>query len=132
MLPKCTATFFSLSLSLQPTPMTTTTTTAAAAATAAFFFQPKTSLFKYYHHYTLITLSHSLRLGPLLLHTHATRSSFLSPTHETKISLHRGKIFSFPSTQLATLLFFFQISRRHCHFQISIKKQSAYLQFVNF
>jgi len=45
-----------------------------------FFFKPKTDLFKYY--YSLIALSHSLRLRPLLLQTHTTRSSFLSPRSE--------------------------------------------------
>jgi len=75
----------------QPTPMTTTTTTAAAAA------------FLKYHH-SLITLSHSMRLRPLLL-TYSRYTIFISfPTHKTKISLLRGKFF--PSTPLATLLLF--------------------------
>ena len=82
-----------------PTPMTTTTTTAAAAATA----------FKYYHH-SLITLSHPLRLRPLLLQTHDTQSSFLSPTHETNISLPNTlrDIFSFPHLHRWQHCFFFK------------------------
>ena len=74
---------------------------------AAFFFKPKTYLFKYYY-YSLITLSHSLRLRPLLLQTHTTRSSFLSP-NGGNFPYKEGNFF--PSTLLATLLNF-QISRR--------------------
>jgi len=61
---------------------TTTTTTAAAAAAAA-------AIFKYYHH-SLITLLHPLRLRPLLLQTHATRSSFLSQPTEPKFPSYEG------------------------------------------
>ena len=99
----CYQTVRRLSSSLyNQTPMTTTTTTTTAAAAAA-------TIFKYYHH-SLITLSHPLRLRPLLLQTHTTRSSFLSqPTEHT-----------FPPTREISLLhihtvgntaFFFQISR---------------------
>jgi len=59
--------------------------------TSAAFFQSKTDLFKYYY-YSLITLSHSLRLRPLFLQTPTTLSSFLSP-HGGKFSLQRGKFF---------------------------------------
>jgi len=87
------------SLSLcNPTPVTTTTTStvAASAAVAAFL--------KYHH--SLITLSHSMRLRPLLL-TYSRYTIFISfSNHETKISLHRGKFHSFPSTPLATLILF--------------------------
>ena len=69
----------------------TTTTTAAA--------------FKYYHH-SLITLSHPLRLRPLLLQTHATRSSFLpQPTEPTFPSNEGNFTYTTIPTQLATLLF---------------------------
>ena len=68
---------FSLSLYNQ-TPTTTAAAVAAAAAAAA-----AAAIFIYYHH-SLITLSHPLRLRPLLLQTHTTRSSFLSqPTEHT-------------------------------------------------
>ena len=60
--------------------MTTTTTTTAAAAAAAD--AAATAIFTYYHH-SLITLSHPLRLRPLLLQTHATRSSSLPQPTET-------------------------------------------------
>jgi len=79
-----------------PTPVTTTTTTAAAPAAAAAFFK--------YH--SLITLSLSMRLRPLLL-TYSRYTIFISfSTHETIISLQRRKFLSFPSTPLATLLLF--------------------------
>ena len=88
MLPNCTVTFISL------TPMTTTTTTAAAAAA-----------FKYYHH-SLITLSHPLRLRPLLLQTPATRSSSLpQPTEHTFPSNEGNFTHTTIPTQLAILLF---------------------------
>jgi len=78
-----------------------------------FFFPTETqiSLFKYYHH-SLIKLSHSLRLRPLLLHTHATRSSFLSQPTKRKFPspIHRGKFSLSASTPLATLLLFFKFS----------------------
>ena len=82
MLLNCTAT---LSLSLcSPTPMTTTTTAAAPAAAAAAFLK--------YHH-SLISLSHSMRLRPLLLHTHATRSSFLFQPTKRKFPSSQGNFF---------------------------------------
>ena len=87
MLPNCTATYFSLSLYNQ-TPMTTTTTTTAAAAAAA----AAATIFKYYHH-SLITLSHPLRLKPLLLQTHATRSSSLPQPTETTFTSTEGNFF---------------------------------------
>jgi len=77
MLPNCTATFFSL---YNQTPTTTTTTTAAAAATAIFAYYP----------HSLITLSHPLRLQPLLLQTHATRSSSLPQPTETTFTYTEG------------------------------------------
>ena len=82
------------------TPMTTTTTTAAAAATPA----AAAAAFLKYHH-SLITLSHPLRLRPLLLQTHATRSSFLpQPTETTFPSTERN----FPPTHPQSWL--------HCFF----------------
>ena len=93
---------FLLSLYNQ-TPMTTTT--AAAAAAAAASTAAATAIFKYYHH-SLITLSHPLRLRPLLLETHATRSSLLSHPTETTFTSTEGNFTHPPlTTLLATLLF---------------------------
>ena len=94
----CYQTVRRLSSSLyNQTPMTTTTTTTTAAAAAA-------TIFKYYHH-SLITLSHPLRLRPLLLQTHATRSSFLPQPTETTFPSYEG---NFPPTHTH--------SWQHCFF----------------
>ena len=89
--------------------MTTTTTTAAAAAAA--------TIFKYYYH-SLITLSHPLRLKPLLLQTHATRSSSLPQPTETTFTSTEGNfsILRHINTVGSTAFFkspafFFQTSR---------------------
>ena len=107
MLPNCTATFFSFRppdcTGEQPTNQPDDDD---GCCYCRFFFNPKTDVFKYY--YSLITLSHSLRLRPLLLQTHTTRSSFLSP-NGGNFPYKEGNFF--PSTLLATLLNF-QISRR--------------------
>jgi len=97
---------FLLSL-CNPTPITTTTTTAAAPAAAAFFI----------YHLSLITFSHSLPLRPLLLHTHATRSSFLSQPTKPKFPSIEGNFFH--SHPHSWQHYFFQISR---HFQISRRR----------
>ena len=94
---------FLLSLSLyNQTRMTTTTTMTAAAAAAA------AAIFKYYHH-SLITLSHPVRLRPLLLQSHATRSSFLSQPTEPKFPSYE---WNFPPPHPHSWQhWFFQISR---------------------
>ena len=89
LLPNCTATFFSLSLYNQTPTTTTTTTTAAAATAAATATTAATAIFTYYPH-SLITLSHPLRLQPLLLQTHATRSSSLPQPTETTFTYTEG------------------------------------------
>ena len=113
----------SLSLSLQPT----NTDDDDDDGCCCFFFQPKTDLFKYYHH-SLITLSHSLRLRPLcsILTLHDLHF-FLQPT-KRKFPSIEGKFFLFhlhswqhcffsnlppalPFSNLPRTLLLFQISR---------------------
>ena len=98
-----------LSLSLyNHTPMTTTTTTTTTAAdAAAAAAATPTATFKYYHH-SLVTLSHPLRLRPLLLQTHATRSSSLHQPTETTFTYTEGNF---------SLLLQFIHSWLHCFFQ---------------
>jgi len=100
-LPNCTATFFSLSFGL-PDCTGAATNQPDDDGCCCCFFKPKTDLFKYYYH-TIITLSHSVQLRPLLLQTPKTRSSFFSLT-EGNFYLQIGKCF--PSTLLTTMLNF--------------------------